>query len=89
MYDREAARQGAVAKAAGKGVTCIGVRCYKESFLVITAVTVAAAAVTTALAWRTRQFYAGDIYAKFKEGNTTSSSNGVGEEKVEAKEQSS
>uniref|UniRef100_N1QQU2 Nodulin-like domain-containing protein n=1 Tax=Aegilops tauschii TaxID=37682 RepID=N1QQU2_AEGTA len=41
MYDREAARQGgghAVASAAGKRfVTCIGVRCYKESFLVITA----------------------------------------------------
>ncbi|XP_062202656.1 protein NUCLEAR FUSION DEFECTIVE 4-like [Phragmites australis] len=81
MYDRQAARQGAVAMAAGKGVTCIGVRCYKESFLVITAVTVAAAVVTAALAWRTREFYAGDIYAKFKEGNNTSSSNGVGEDK--------
>ncbi|CAN6348683.1 unnamed protein product [Urochloa humidicola] len=71
MYDREAARQGAVAAAAGKGVTCIGVRCYKESFLVITAVTVAAALVTVALAWRTRVFYAGDIYAKFKEGTSS------------------
>ncbi|RLN27893.1 protein NUCLEAR FUSION DEFECTIVE 4-like [Panicum miliaceum] len=69
MYDQEAARQGAVAAAAGKGVTCIGVRCYRESFLVITAVTVAAAVVTAALAWRTREFYAGDTYAKFKEGN--------------------
>ncbi|XP_037436055.1 protein NUCLEAR FUSION DEFECTIVE 4-like [Triticum dicoccoides] len=71
MYDREAARQGgghAVASAAGKRlVTCIGVRCYKESFLVITAVTVAAAAVTLVLAWRTRGFYAGDVYARFKE----------------------
>jgi hypothetical protein len=70
MYDREAARQGAssAAAVAGKGVTCIGVRCYRESFLIITAVTVAAAAVTAALAWRTRDFYAGDIYAKFKAG---------------------
>ncbi|XP_048531373.1 protein NUCLEAR FUSION DEFECTIVE 4-like [Triticum urartu] len=71
MYDREAARQGgghAVASASGKRlVTCIGVRCYKESFLVITAVTVAAAAVTLVLAWRTRGFYAGDVYARFKE----------------------
>ncbi|KAI5022265.1 hypothetical protein ZWY2020_058995 [Hordeum vulgare] len=71
MYDREAARQAgghAVASAAGKRlVTCIGVRCYKESFLVITAVTVAAAAVTLVLAWRTRRFYAGDVYARFKE----------------------
>ncbi|TKW29878.1 hypothetical protein SEVIR_3G424100v4 [Setaria viridis] len=79
MYDREAARQGAVAAVAGKGVTCIGVRCYKESFLVITAVTVAAAVVTAALAWRTRDFYAGDIYAKFKAG--------IGEDRVEPKEQ--
>ncbi|XP_040385700.1 uncharacterized protein LOC102705308 [Oryza brachyantha] len=74
MYDREAARQGgghAVATAAGKALTCIGVRCYKESFLVMTAVTVAAAAVSAALAWRTRVFYAGDIYAKFKEGEKT------------------
>ncbi|KAL6846863.1 hypothetical protein ACP4OV_022716 [Aristida adscensionis] len=78
MYDREAARQGAAAAAAGKGLTCIGVRCYKESFLVITAVTVAAAAVTLALAWRTREFYAGDIYAKFKVAS--SSGNGDGEE---------
>ena len=71
MYDQEAARQG-------KGVTtCIGVRCYKESFLVITAVTVAAAVVTAALAWGTREFYAGDIYAKFKEG--TSSGDAIGE----------
>ncbi|EEE53674.1 hypothetical protein OsJ_37007 [Oryza sativa Japonica Group] len=72
MYDREAARQGhGVAAAAGKkALTCIGVRCYRESFLVMTAVTVAAAAVAAVLAWRTRVFYAGDIYAKFKDGKT-------------------
>uniref|UniRef100_A0A0E0MQ22 Uncharacterized protein n=1 Tax=Oryza punctata TaxID=4537 RepID=A0A0E0MQ22_ORYPU len=72
MYDREAARQGhGVGAAEGKkALACIGVRCYKESFLVMTAVTVVAAAVAAALAWRTRVFYAGDIYAKFKEGQT-------------------
>ncbi|CAN6335267.1 unnamed protein product [Urochloa humidicola] len=88
MYDQEAARQGAVAALAGKGVTCIGVRCYKESFLVITAVTVAAALVTVALAWRTREFYAGDIYAKFKEG--TGNDNAIGADNtvvLEPKEQ--
>jgi hypothetical protein len=88
MYDQEAARQGAVAAlaAVGKGVTCIGVRCYKESFLVITAITGAAAVVTLALAWRTREFYAGDIYAKFKAGTTYSSGGGgnaiAGEDRV-------
>ncbi|KAL6638353.1 hypothetical protein ACP70R_023848 [Stipagrostis hirtigluma subsp. patula] len=78
MYDREAARQGAVA--AGKGLTCVGVRCYRESFLVIAAVTVAAGVVTLALAWRTREFYGGDIYAKFKEARSSSNGNGNGEE---------
>ncbi|KAF8763073.1 hypothetical protein HU200_008924 [Digitaria exilis] len=64
MYDREAA----AAAVGGKGgLTCIGVRCYRESFLIVAAVTVGAAVVTLALAWRTRAFYAGDIYARFKE----------------------
>ncbi|KAG2631074.1 protein NUCLEAR FUSION DEFECTIVE 4-like [Panicum virgatum] len=89
MYDREAARQGAVAAAAAgtKGVTCVGTRCYRESFLVVAAVTVGAAAVTLALAWRTRAFYGGDIYARFKEGGV-SGNNGVGEGAVvESKEE--
>uniref|UniRef100_A0A0E0MQ21 Uncharacterized protein n=1 Tax=Oryza punctata TaxID=4537 RepID=A0A0E0MQ21_ORYPU len=68
MYDREARRQGAVAVAVGKKeLTCIGVRCYKDSFLIVAAVTVGAAVVMAALAWRTRKFYAGDIYARFRE----------------------
>ncbi|OEL26098.1 hypothetical protein BAE44_0012883 [Dichanthelium oligosanthes] len=78
IYDREAARQGAVAAVAGKGVTCVGTRCYRESFLVVAAVTVGAAAVTLALAWRTRAFYAGDIYARFKEGAATTGVTGIG-----------
>ncbi|KAL6847464.1 hypothetical protein ACP4OV_023317 [Aristida adscensionis] len=86
MYDREAARQGAVAAAAaaaGKGLTCVGARCYREAFLVVAAVTVGAALVTLALAWRTRAFYAGDIYARFKDGDGS----GAGEEVVEVKEE--
>ncbi|XP_066355018.1 protein NUCLEAR FUSION DEFECTIVE 4-like, partial [Miscanthus floridulus] len=71
MYDREAARQGAIVVPGNAGgVTCVGKRCYRESFLVVAAVTVGAAAVALALAWRTRAFYAGDIYARFKEGAT-------------------
>ncbi|CAD6266621.1 unnamed protein product [Miscanthus lutarioriparius] len=78
MYDREAARQGAVVVPgkAGGGVTCVGKRCYRESFLVVAAVTVAASAVALALAWRTRAFYAGDIYARFKEGATGTGASG-------------
>ncbi|CAN6339253.1 unnamed protein product [Urochloa humidicola] len=73
MYDREAARQGAVAAA---GLTCVGARCYRESFLVVAAVTVGAAAVMLVLAWRTRAFYAGDIYARFKDGIAATANGG-------------
>ncbi|CAL4904739.1 unnamed protein product [Urochloa decumbens] len=79
MYDREAARQGAVAAAGNNnkgGLTCVGTRCYRESFLVVAAVTLGAAAVTLLLAWRTRAFYAGDIYARFKDGTATSANGG-------------
>ncbi|CAL4897393.1 unnamed protein product [Urochloa decumbens] len=92
MYDREAARQGAVAAAGNNnkgGLTCVGTRCYRESFLVVAAVTLGAAAVTLLLAWRTRAFYAGDIYARFKEGTATSANGGVAGETagVEPKKQ--
>ncbi|CAL4890649.1 unnamed protein product [Urochloa decumbens] len=82
MYDREAARQGAVAAAGNDnkgGLTCVGTRCYRESFLVVAAVTLGAAAVTLLLAWRTRAFYAGDIYARFKEGTATANGGVAGE----------
>ncbi|KAJ3674674.1 hypothetical protein LUZ60_005290 [Juncus effusus] len=70
MYDKEAVKQrglihGAVA---GKELICIGVNCYKNAFFIITAVTVGAAIVMLGLAWRTREFYASDIYARFREG---------------------
>jgi len=72
MYDREAARQGAIVVTGNAGgVTCVGKRCYRESFLVVAAV-----ALALALAWRTRAFYAGDIYARFKEGATGTGASG-------------
>ncbi|KAL6851933.1 hypothetical protein ACP4OV_020118 [Aristida adscensionis] len=65
MYDAEAARQhGGVAVAGDK--ICKGVACFKRAFLIITAVTFAGAVVSLVLVWRTRAFYKGDIYAKFK-----------------------
>ncbi|KAF8674772.1 hypothetical protein HU200_048054 [Digitaria exilis] len=61
MYDMEAARQSVVGGGhvmAGKVTTCIGVRCYRESFLVIAVATSVAAAVVATLTWRTWEFYA-------------------------------
>ncbi|VAI92953.1 unnamed protein product [Triticum turgidum subsp. durum] len=66
MYDAEAARQhGGHAAAVGDKI-CKGVRCFKHAFLIITGVTLAGALVSLVLVWRTRSFYKGDIYAKFK-----------------------
>jgi hypothetical protein len=62
LYDAEARRQGA-----GDGGVCVGVDCYKRSFLVITAATVFGALVSLVLVWRTWAFYRGDIYARFRE----------------------
>ncbi|KAJ4746209.1 Major facilitator superfamily protein [Rhynchospora pubera] len=62
LYDVEAHKQNA-----GKDLTCIGVQCFKKSFIIITAVTAVGAVVSFMLVWRTRKFYGGDIYAKYRE----------------------
>ncbi|XP_047072603.1 protein NUCLEAR FUSION DEFECTIVE 4-like [Lolium rigidum] len=63
-YDEEALRQGG---RRGKDLTCVGVKCFQESFYIIAAVTFLGALVSLLLAWRTRNFYRGDLYGKFKE----------------------
>lgn len=75
LYDREAEKQRAAglatavaAKAGGKDLTCIGVKCFRLSFLIVTAVTLFGVLVSFLLVLRTREFYKGDIYAKFREG---------------------
>ncbi|KAF8732051.1 hypothetical protein HU200_016007 [Digitaria exilis] len=69
MYDAEAARQrnGGVGVGGKHDRVCLGVECFKRSFLVITAATVAGAVVSLVLVWRTWRFYKGDIYARFRE----------------------
>ncbi|KAF0896473.1 hypothetical protein E2562_024335 [Oryza meyeriana var. granulata] len=66
LYDAEAARQHGGSLAGGGDKTCMGARCFREAFLIVTAVTVAGALVSLVLVWRTRGFYKGDIYAKFR-----------------------
>ncbi|GMP22539.1 hypothetical protein CsSME_00000516 [Camellia sinensis var. sinensis] len=49
LYDKEAERQGAIRKA-GQDLNCVGVDCFKLSFIIITAVTVLGALVSVLLA---------------------------------------
>ncbi|RCV39481.1 hypothetical protein SETIT_8G228000v2 [Setaria italica] len=68
LYDAEAARQhGGALPGGGGDKTCVGVECFRRSFLIITAATAAGAIVSLVLVWRTREFYRGDIYAKFRD----------------------
>ncbi|CAL4923583.1 unnamed protein product [Urochloa decumbens] len=69
LYDAEAARQhgGALPAGGGDDKTCMGVDCFGRSFLIIAAAAAAGAAVSLVLVWRTRGFYRGDIYAKFRD----------------------
>lgn len=96
LYDKEARKQNTTGK---KGdLTCLGVQCFKESFLIITIVTFIGAVVSLVLVWRTRNFYKGDIYARFRDGETVqankeievevvnSSSDCVGEKQEKTKE---
>ncbi|KAF8780637.1 hypothetical protein HU200_001239 [Digitaria exilis] len=66
FYDVEAAKQHG-GTLAGVDKTCMGVQCFKKSFLIVTAVTVFGLLVSLVLVWRTRKFYKGDIYARFRD----------------------
>ncbi|KAF7104326.1 hypothetical protein CFC21_105230 [Triticum aestivum] len=83
MYDAEAARQhGGHAAAAVGDKICKGVLCFKHAFLIITGVTLAGALVSLVLVWRTRNFYKGDIYAKFKVAPVVATANADGSDQA-------
>lgn len=70
LYDREAVkelRRKGLARAAVKELTCIGPHCYRLSFLILCAVTFSGAVESLILVARTREFYKGDIYSKFRD----------------------
>lgn len=75
MYDQETRKQctalGTCSSASG--ITCTGHKCFQVSFIIMTVVTLFGAMISFILVLRTRQFYKGDIYAKFQEPENTAS----------------
>ncbi|KAL9243928.1 hypothetical protein vseg_017760 [Gypsophila vaccaria] len=70
LYDREALKQLAkkgLKRTDVKELTCLGSDCYRVSFIILAGVTLFGALVSFILVVRTREFYKGDIYRKFRE----------------------
>ena len=59
----------------GKGLTCAGTHCFSESFMILATVTLFGAMASFVLAYRTRDFYEGDVYKKYRDDIEVTQSN--------------
>ncbi|KAI3461381.1 hypothetical protein Pfo_018044 [Paulownia fortunei] len=69
LYDRQALKelaQKGMTRSSVKELTCIGTRCYRLAFIILASVTFFGALSSLILVSRTREFYKGDIYKKFR-----------------------
>ncbi|KAL7084930.1 hypothetical protein ACP275_14G252700 [Erythranthe tilingii] len=70
LYDREAlknlAKKG-LTRDSVKELTCVGPQCYRLAFVILASVTFFGAVSSLVLVARTREFYRGDIYKKFRD----------------------
>lgn len=74
LYDREAAKQHKSSMTASmpqKQLNCIGVKCFQLTFIIMTVVTMVGSLISGILVLRTRDFYRGDIYARFQQVQMT------------------
>ncbi|XP_022970398.1 uncharacterized protein LOC111469397 [Cucurbita maxima] len=73
FYDAEATKIGNVKN--GKGLTCTGTHCFGESFMILATLTLFGAMASFVLAYRTRDFYKGDVYKKYRDDIEVAQSN--------------
>ncbi|KAL3828498.1 hypothetical protein ACJIZ3_017300 [Penstemon smallii] len=69
VYDQNALRQLAergIQRSADEQLVCLGTECYKLPFIVLTGATLFALITSLILVVRTKDFYAGDVYKKFR-----------------------